>query len=168
MACCWHFVPFHTLISIYNSLELIAPYLRYRLVAWGHASKTLSKLLIVQRRAIRFIYFADRRDHAIPFFVNAKILPPNCLYYKLLAEMMHDVSNECLPPNLKDLFLRTRQVHSYNTPSSVCDNFCIQRSRLEIKRQSFSRAGVKLWNGLPTKLRVLPKTMFKQNLNYTI
>ena len=123
-----HFVPFHTLISIYNSL--IARYLCFGLVAWGHASKTLNEVLIVQKRAIRFIHFADRRDHTIPFFLNAKILPLNCLYYKLLAEMMHDVSNECLPPNLKDLFIRTKKVHSYNKRSSGSDSFYIQRSRL--------------------------------------
>ena len=160
-----HFVPFHTLISIYNSL--IAPYLHYGLVAWGHARETqLSKLLILQKRALHFMHFADRRDHTIPFFLNAKILPLNCVNYKLLAEMMHDVSNGCVhvPPNLKDLFLRTKKVHSYSTRSSVSDNFYIQRSRLEIKRQLFSRAGVKLWNGLPTKLRVLPKTMFKKKI----
>ena len=33
-----HFVPFRTLISIYHSL--IAPYLRYGLIAWGQASKS--------------------------------------------------------------------------------------------------------------------------------
>ena len=33
-----HFVPFSTLISIYHSL--IAPYLRYGLIAWGQASKS--------------------------------------------------------------------------------------------------------------------------------
>ena len=32
-----HFVPFSTLISIYHSL--IAPYLRYGLIAWGQASQ---------------------------------------------------------------------------------------------------------------------------------
>ena len=106
------------------------------------------------------MHFADRSDHAIPFFLNAKILPLNCLYYKLLAEMMHDISNDCVPPNLRDLFLPTKKVHSYNTRSFVSDNFYIQRSRLEIKRQSFSRVGVKLWNELPMKLRVLPKTLF--------
>ena len=86
-------------------------------------------------------FFADRRDHAIPFFLNAKILPLNCPYYKLLAEMMHDINNDCVPTNLKDLFLPTKKVHFYNTRSSVSDNFHIQRSRLEIKRQSFSRTG---------------------------
>ena len=31
----------------------------------------LNKLLILQKRAHRFIYFSDRHDHAIPLFVNA-------------------------------------------------------------------------------------------------
>ena len=39
--------PFHTLISIYNSL--IAPYLRYGLIAWGQAAKSrLDKLLVLK------------------------------------------------------------------------------------------------------------------------
>ena len=122
----------------------------------------------LQKRTLRFTHFADRRDHAIPFFLNAKILPLNCLYYKLLAKMINNVNNACVPPNLKDLFHPTKKVHSCNTLSSVCDNFYIQRSRLEIKIQSFSRAGVKLWNGLPRKLRVLTKLLFKKKIKMVL
>ena len=51
-----HFVPFHTLVSIYNCL--VVPYLRHGLIAWGQAGKTqLNKLLILQKRALRFICF---------------------------------------------------------------------------------------------------------------
>ena len=83
-----HFVPHHT--YIYNSL--ITPYLRYGLTVWGQASKThLNKLLILQKPAFRFIYFSDRRDHTIPLFSNAHILPINFMHYKLLAETKHDV-----------------------------------------------------------------------------
>ena len=39
---------------------------------------------------------------------------------------------------------------------------------VEIKRYSFSRAGVKLWNELPTKLRVLPKSLFKQKIKIVL
>ena len=61
--------PFHTLISIYNSL--ITPYLRYGLIAWGQAAKSrLDKLLVLHKRALRFIHFANSRDHAIPLFLN--------------------------------------------------------------------------------------------------
>ena len=162
-----HFVPTHTLISIYNSL--IAPYLRYGLVAWGQASKTeLDKLLILQKRALRFIFFANRCDHAIPLFLKAKILPINCLHYKLLAETMHDVSNDLVPSNLQDLFLPTAKVHSYNTRSSASNNFFINKSRLEIKRKSFSRVGVRLWNELPTKLRKQPQTKFKKKIRWIL
>ena len=60
-----HFVPFSTLISIYHSL--IAPYLPYGLIAWGQASKSqLNKLLVLQRRVLRFIHFAKPRDHLVP------------------------------------------------------------------------------------------------------
>ena len=60
-----HFVPHHILVNIYNTL--ITLYLRYGLIAWGQASKThLNKLLTLQKRALRFIYSCDRRDHAVP------------------------------------------------------------------------------------------------------
>ena len=87
-----HFVPFSTLISIYHSL--IAPYLRYGLIAWGQASKSqLNKLLVLQKRALRFIHFAKPRDHAIPLFTNTKILPINFLY-NLSAPGRNNVSRE--------------------------------------------------------------------------
>ena len=114
------------------------------------------------------MYFADRSAHAIPFFLIRKIVSLNSLYYKLLAEMMHDVSNDRVPPNRKDSFLPPKKVHSYNTRSLVSNNFYILRPKLEIKRQSFSRASVKLWNELPTKFRVLPKTLFKKQIKIVL
>ena len=105
---------------------------------WSQASKTrLNKLLIPQKRAFRFIYFSDRRDHAIPLFLNLHILPINFMHYKLLAETMHDVSNGLVPSNLKDLFVLTAKIHSYNTRISVPKNFYIQKSNTEIEMKSF-------------------------------
>ena len=122
------FVPLHTLVSTYNCL--VVPYLRYGLIAWGQASKTqLNMLLILQKRALRFIFFADRCDHAIPLFLRAKILPLHFLYYKLLAETMHDVNNDVIPSQLKDLFIPTAKIHSYNTRSSVSNNFYIKKNQ---------------------------------------
>ena len=91
--------------------------------------------------------------------LNAHILPINFMHYKLLAETMHDVSNDLVPPNLKDLFIPTAKIHSYNTRASASKNFYI-----EIKRKSFSRIGAKLWNEIPTKLRALPKATFEKKI----
>ena len=57
----------------------------------------------------------------------AQTLPIHFLYYKLLAETMHDVSNNVIPSQLKDLFIPTVKIHSYNTRSSVSDNFYIKK-----------------------------------------
>ena len=100
--------------------------------------------------ALQFIYFSDRRDHAIPLFLNAHILPINFMHYKLLAEAMHDIKNDLVLSNLKDLSVPTVKIHSYNTQALVSKNFYIQKSNTEIKRKSFSRIGAKLWNEIPT------------------
>ena len=65
---------------------------------------------------------------------------------------------------LKDLFIPTVKIHSYNTRSSVSDNFYIKKSNLEIKQKSFSVIGAKLWNEIPTKLRTLSKLIFKRKI----
>ena len=50
-----HFLPRHTLLTIYRSL--VTPYLTYGLTAWGQAYKSyLEKLLRLQKGALRFIY----------------------------------------------------------------------------------------------------------------
>jgi len=82
-------------------------------------------------------------DHVISLFLRAQTLPIHFLYYKLLAETMHDVSNDVIPSQLKYLFIPTVKIHSYNTRSSVSDNFYIKKSKLEIKWKSFSVTGAK-------------------------
>ena len=96
--------------------------------------------------------------------IRAKILPLHFLYYKLLAGTMHDVDNDVIPLQLKDLFIRTAKIHSYNTRSSVSNNVNIKKSKLEIERKSFSRIGAKPWNEIPTKLRTLPKLIFRRKI----
>ena len=155
-----HFVPLHTLLNIYQSL--ISPYITYGLSVWGQACKShLNKILTLQKRALRFMYFAKKNEHTIPLFINAKLLPLNFLYYKTLSELMHDVSTASAPINICNLFTKTSRVHSYNTRSSTSDNFYIKASRLEIQKNAFSRIGAKLWNEIPSSLRGLPKKLFK-------
>ena len=52
----------------------------------------------------------------------------------------------------------------YGTRLSTSQNFYRKKSNLEIKKNSFSRLGVKLWNEIPTKLRTLSKHKFKFNI----
>ena len=103
-----HFVPSSVLTNIYKSL--ILPYLTYGLVAWGNASKNyLNKIVVLQKRVLRLIYFVDRKERAIPLFVNAKILPITFFYYEAVCELMLDVHNDSTSFKITKLFLRERQ-----------------------------------------------------------
>ena len=64
-----HYIPRHLLLNLYHAL--IAPYLNYGICAWGDCPQTyLNKILVLQKRALRLIYFSKPRDHAIPFLLN--------------------------------------------------------------------------------------------------
>ena len=66
-----HFVPIETLLMIYHSL--IMPYLSYGIWVWGRTAKSYIKtLLVLQKRALRLIYFAPSDAHAIPLFINQR------------------------------------------------------------------------------------------------
>ena len=82
-----HHVPTHTLITIYRSL--ISPHLTYDLLAWGQRCKShLEKLLKLHKRALRFIYFSDFKQHAVPLFIQAGVLPVKFSFFQITAKLM--------------------------------------------------------------------------------
>ena len=154
----------HILLYIYQTL--IHPHLNYGLAAWGQASKTsLNKILILQKKVLRMMYFTDIREHAIPLFIDADILPVSFMYYKTVASLMHDINSNNSPTNLFNLFEKTSTIHSYHTRSSTSGNFHVKSSKLEIHKNSLSRFGVKLWNEIPCHIRDLPKKKFTKVLH---
>ena len=127
----------HILLYIYQ--KVIHPFLNYGLAAWGQASKTfLIKILILQKEVLRMMYFMDIREHAIPLFIDADILPVTFMYYKSVASLMHDImiNNNNSLPNLLNLFEKTSTIHSFNTRSSTSSKFYVKSSKLEIHKTS--------------------------------
>ena len=72
----------------------------------------LNKIVVLQKRVWRLIYFVDRKEHAIPFFVNAKILLITFLFYEAVCKSMFDVYNDSAPSNIAKLFTRTSNIHN--------------------------------------------------------
>ena len=152
-----HFVPLATLHHIY--ISLIQPYLLYGIVAWGRATKTHRNKILLEKRVLRLMYFGDYKSHAVPYFLSSRFLPLDFLYFKSVAVLMHDISNNLLPPNIANLFISKASFHSYKTRSSSRGDFFVKPSRLDNK--SFSRNGVKIWNSLPCEIRHLSKKNLK-------
>ena len=67
-----HSVPRPMLLNIFKSL--IHSYLTYGLAAWCQACKTyLNKILILQKRDLRLLYFTDWHVHPNPIFLETKV-----------------------------------------------------------------------------------------------
>ena len=146
-----HHVPVNTLFQIYRSL--ILPYTLYGIPVWGQASQCdLKKILTLQKRALRLIFFASKRSHAIPLLVASNILPAvNMLYFETVSSIMHYVSTHSTPKNIGELFIHSSDVHGYNTRFSCADKIFVQKSRLHLKIKSFPAFGTRLWNCLPLR-----------------
>ena len=63
---------------------------------------------------------------------------------------MYDVFNNVSPNNISDLFTSFKNVHTYNTRSSLTDNFYVMYSKLNQRKYSFSRIGVS--SGIASRL----------------
>ena len=100
----------------------------------------------------------------MPPFVNSGILPVKLLYFKSVASLLHDVNNQHAPPNLSNLFTRSKQIHSYSTRSAIAGNFHVEMSRTNQRLFSFCRIGTEIWNGIPSEIRQLRKTHLKRKL----
>ena len=100
------------------------PYLTFGLSAWGQAAQLhLNKLLLLQKRAIRFMNFFKPRTHAVPLFISSKILPINMLYFETMSTLMYHISNNSAPQNISRLFRKSNLIHPYKTRSSSSGNF---------------------------------------------
>ena len=99
---------------------------------------------MLQKRALRLIYFSHSRAHVIPLFVRSGVLPVSMLYFKYTANLMHDTTNNRAPPRISELFIRFDQIHSHHIRFSATGNFHVQRSRLNQLLLSFSRTGARI------------------------
>ena len=62
------------------------------------------------------------------------------------------------------LFSRISSVHTYSTRASTSEHFYTKESRLNVKRNAFSRVRIKIWNGVPQILKERPKKTVKRSL----
>ena len=145
------FVPYHTLLSIFNSL--VQPHFDYCSVVWGNCSKTLStKLQKLQNRAARIITYSN-------FDVNADLLIDRLGWKKLdsqrqihRATMVYKSLNGLAPHYLREKFVERNTLTDYSLRDSE-GKLAIPLPHTNFMKNSFSYSGAVLWNTLPVELR---------------
>ena len=113
--------PSPTLLLLYHAL--VQPHLAYGLPLWGSTFKTyLSKLQILQNKALQIITKSDWRTPITPKFRNLKILKIADLYTFELAKLMHQCYNNSLT-----LFSPLLAIHERSTRSKTNNNLYLPK-----------------------------------------
>ena len=170
--------------SLYYSI--IHPHLIYAIQVWGSTfDKYISKLVILQKKAIRLItnnpsqYRPDgQRIHTKPLFYSQQILKVSELFEYQTLIFIYNTLNGNSPPALLSLFTRCSDVYSYSTRSCTEVNleeknavtsdklmiFIAPARLVNYGQKSIKMEGSKLWNAIPTKLKMSPSlSCFRNN-----
>ena len=89
--------------------------------------------------------------HTDPLFKNLKILNLESIYKLQIGKFMYQYRSGLLPYSFNNMFLVTRQVHSYGTKSS--EIFYLPQCRTKIRKFSISFQGTTFLNSLSFEIR---------------
>ena len=131
--------------------SLILPQLSYCCEIWGNTFNTrLSKLYILQKRAIRLVDNASYLAHTEPLFKKHNCLKLIDIIMNNTCIFMYKNHKGLLPEKSNNLFVQVAEVHSYNTRQAT--NLYLKKNVTSYKAHCISIKGVTLWNTLPSNL----------------
>ena len=77
---------------------------------------TSEQNLSLQKQLIHLMHFAQFKTPAIPLFCSSKLDTVNMIYLNSVNSLMHHISNNSSPQNIKNMSTRSATaLHSYNT-----------------------------------------------------
>ena len=120
-------------------------------------------ILVLQKRALRLMFFAEPRTRAVPVFSETKQLPISLLLFEQMNLLMYDVHNNLAPDNIKNMFTKLSSDHSYRTRSVTNENYYVEQVRTENMKRAFSISGALIWNSIPLSIKTLKKINSKAN-----
>ena len=159
-------VPKKVLMLLYNSI--ILPHLSYCNIVWGNSySSHLTKLNLLQKRAIRIMSHAEYNSPTYPLFRENRILPVQELITLDTLIFMYHFHTGNVPQIFKSMFIKNSSVHSYNTRHKLLLHKPPVRTTHALK--SFRNIGISTWNRVSEDIRSSStvsrfKTMCKRDL----
>ena len=141
------------LISLYRTL--VEPYIRYCNTTWGGCNASLlDTLQTLQNRAARVIANVkyENTDHA-KLLKDLDWLNVRELIEFDTASLMYKIENDLAPTHMKEMFVKTSDLHPYSTKSATSGGFHPPHRKLNIGKASFSYRGAHVWNQLPVEIK---------------
>ena len=145
------FVPFKTLLCIYNSL--VQPHFDYCSVVWGNCNKTLaSKLQKLQNRAARVLTSSSYDANADDLIARLGWNKLDVQFKFQTAVMVYKSLNGLALDYLRTMFSSRSDTCAYSLRGST-GKLTVPLPRTNFLKNSFSYRGAVVWNSLPVDLR---------------
>ena len=136
-------MPFKVLKQLYYNL--IYSYLNYNVCCYASTYEShLTKLYLLQKKAIRIINNASFLEHTDPLFFSNGILKVQDIHKLNVGLYMYE-------NNTSVQFIRP---HDYSTRGH--DDLRPQSARLTLTQNSISVVGPNIWNSIPEEIRNSP------------
>ena len=140
-------MPFSAMRTLYFSM--INCHLTYGIIAWGN-SPGISKLLTLQKQALRFINKASYRAHTDPLFKRNGILKLTDIYKLQAAVFIYDYKHSKLPLSFENFYC------SGNVRSTrQSNNIPLPTPRTNFSGGSFYYNVPKIWNSLDITTKLI-------------
>ena len=148
-----HLLPEHIRLTLYHTL--IYPYLTYCNMIWTSTyDSRLTRLVILQKRAIRTVAGVPWGAHTEPLFSRLKQLKLEQIRSLQIGLFMFRYDRNMLPACFKGFFHLGSEYHSYPTRDSC--NYRPIYARTNTRAFSIKCTGPKFWNTLPLSVRQAP------------
>ena len=145
-----HYLDRKSLLLIYHAL--FESRMRYAILGWGTASEhDLSKVKVLQNRAVRFITFSSFRTSSAPLFSKLKILPFQEILFLQRAIFMHNLHYKNLPFVLS--VYCHQPDHRYSTRYATSLNYVLPPTATNRGQASIKFTGPKAWAKVPKHLK---------------
>ena len=156
-----HYLPRDILLQLYHAL--IYYHLIYAIPVWGSTFHTyFDKLIAYLNKAVKTIAKAKWNDSPSPRYNELGILKLAKIYQLEVAKIMHRIDTKKHPPSLIRYFQKSGLSHSYSTLTvSFSQLLHIPLFKTTKLQKSFLHLGVKIWNSIPSNIKLLSYTKFK-------
>ena len=114
------------------------------------------KIVTLQKRALRLIYFSKSKEHTVPFFLKSNCLPLPSLFFRDCSYLLYDINRQTAPVSILNHFVKTSRIciHNYRARSVSSDSFYVKFSRTDKMYAFFSRIGAQIWNSIPYSIKI--------------
>ena len=159
-----HYINLSTLKQLYYSL--IYSHLSYGIIIWGNTyTSTLQPLIILQKRVLRIMTFANYDSHSSPIFRQLELLKINDLVFIHTALFMQQYYSKQLPETFDNLFQPLSCKHNYKTRLASKNNYCLPKARTNFGKFNVRYYGVKIWTSLDSSEKLMNKSALKKKLS---